>query len=62
MQAQTVEAVRQAASEAGLQVIEDAYDSRLKVIELAIESLKLSLNEIEEVNSKELIVRKNIKE
>lgn len=45
MQAQTVEAVRQAASEAGLQVIEDAYDSRLKVIELAIESLKLSLNE-----------------
>lgn len=53
MQARTIEVVRQVANQVALQAIEDAYNSRLVVIEWAIESLKLSLNENrKEVNNK----------
>lgn len=45
IQAQSLEATRQAAIEAALQVMEDAYNQRLVAIKQAIKSLRLSMNE-----------------
>lgn len=61
MQAQTIEALRQVAKKGSLQAIKDAYNLWLVMIKWVIKSLMLFLNENGEVNTKELIMRRNLR-